>query len=78
MNKKIKHIVLLLIGLIILNLLNQSFYKRFDLTQDQRYTLSETTNTILSNVHNRLYITVYLEGSFPSEFKRLQVETRQF
>ena len=78
MNKKIKHIVLLLIGLIILNLLNQSFYKRFDLTQDQRYTLSETTNTILSNVHNRLYITVYLEGSFPSEFKRLQVETRQY
>ena len=78
MNKKIKNIVLLVIGLVVLNFLNQSFYKRFDLTQDQRYTLSETTNTILSNVNNRLYITVYLEGSFPSEFKRLQVETRQY
>ncbi len=78
MNKNIKNIVFLIVGLILLNFINQSFYKRFDLTQDQRYTLSETTNTILSKVNNRLYITVYLEGDFPSEFKRLQVETRQY
>ena len=78
MNKKLKNITFLIVGLFVLNFINQSFYKRFDLTQDKRYTLSETTNTILSKVDKRLYITVYLEGDFPSEFKRLQVETRQY
>ena len=43
MNKKIKNIVFLVIGLFVLNYVNQSFYKRFDLTEDQRYTLSNTT-----------------------------------
>jgi ABC-2 type transport system permease protein len=78
MNKKLKNTIFLIVGLLVLNLINQSFYKRFDLTQDKRYTLSETTDIILSKVHKRLYITVFLEGDFPSEFKRLQVETRQY
>ncbi|TXD53018.1 MULTISPECIES: gliding motility-associated ABC transporter substrate-binding protein GldG [unclassified Polaribacter] len=78
MNKNIKNIVWLIIGLVVLNFINQSFYKRFDLTADKRFTLSETTNKILSNVDEPLFITVYLEGDFPSEFKRLQVETRQY
>ena len=78
MNKKLKNSLFLIIGLIAINVINQSFYKRFDLTQDQRYTLSETTKTILSKVDKPLFITVYLEGDFPSEFKRLQVETLQY
>lgn len=78
MNKKIKNIVFLVISLFVLNYINQSFYKRFDLTEDQRYTLSNTTTSILAKVNKPLFITVYLEGDFPSEFKRLQVETRQY
>jgi ABC-2 type transport system permease protein len=78
MNKKIKNSAILIIGLIALNFINQSFYQRFDLTEDQRYTLSETTKIIISKVDNPLFITVYLEGDFPSEFKRLQAETRQY
>jgi gliding-associated putative ABC transporter substrate-binding component GldG len=78
MNKNIKTIGLLLIGLFVLNIINQSFYKRFDLTADKRYTLSKTTKSILSTLKKPLFITVYLEGDFPSEFKRLQVETQQY
>jgi ABC-2 type transport system permease protein len=78
MNKKIKNSTILIISLIALNFINQSFYQRFDLTADKRYTLSETTNTIISKVDENLFITVYLEGDFPSEFKRLQAETRQY
>ena len=78
MNKKVKNIMLLVIGLFVLNYINQSFYKRFDLTEDQRYTLSNTTTSILAKINKPLFITVYLEGDFPSEFKRLQVETRQY
>ena len=78
MNKQIKNIVFLIIGLIVIHFISESFYKRFDLTADQRYTLSETTKDIVANINNTLFITVYLEGDFPSEFKRLQVETRQY
>jgi ABC-2 type transport system permease protein len=78
MNKKLKNSLFLIISLIAINVTNQSFYQRFDLTEDQRYTLSKTTKTILSKVDKPLFITVYLEGDFPSEFKRLQVETLQY
>jgi gliding-associated putative ABC transporter substrate-binding component GldG len=78
MNKKIKKSMYLILGIIVLNTVNQSFYKRFDLTADKRYTLSKTTNTIISKINQPLFITVYLVGNFPSEFKRLQAETRQF
>ena len=78
MNKKIQNTCILLIALVLLNVLNQSFYKRFDLTKDQRYTLSETTKTIVQQIAQALVIKVYLEGDFPSEFKRLQIETLQY
>lgn len=78
MTKKLKNIILLAIAIIALNLVNQHFYKRFDLTSDQRYTLSNTTKSILSTIKKPLFVTVYLEGDFPTEFKRLQVETKQF
>ncbi|WP_298883414.1 gliding motility-associated ABC transporter substrate-binding protein GldG [uncultured Polaribacter sp.] len=78
MSKKIKNIAISLILLIVLNFINQYFYKRFDLTADKRYTLSETTKNIVSSIDKNLFISVYLEGDFPSEFKRLQAETRQY
>ncbi len=70
-------IIALLVALILINTVLGRFYKRFDLTEDQRYTLSETTETILDQLDERVTVTVYLEGEFPSEFKRLQTETAQ-
>lgn len=78
MNKKAKQIGFLVILLLLINFVNQSIYERFDLTQDKRYTLSETTTSILEKVNKPLFITVYLEGDFPSEFQRLQLETKQY
>lgn len=79
MNKRrIRDLVLVLFGLFILNSTIQSNYLRIDLTKDGRYTLSEATNSILNEVKGQLIIRVYLEGEFPSEFQRLQIETRQY
>ena len=79
MNKSrhIKSLAVLIAGLILLNFASTSLYKRFDLTQDKRYTLSKTSTNILNNVEQNLFIDVYLEGDFPAEFKRLQFETQQ-
>ena len=78
MHKKIKHILLAFIILLLLNSIGQQFYKRFDLTHDQRYTLSKVTSSLSDKINERLLINVYLKGDFPSEFQRLQIETRQF
>ncbi|CAL2088494.1 gliding motility-associated ABC transporter substrate-binding protein GldG [Tenacibaculum sp. 190524A02b] len=78
MTKKIKQIVLVFVGLVIINYVGNNIYKRFDLTKDKRYTLSKVSNHLIDKIDNTLFINVYLEGSFPSEFKRLQIETRQF
>tara|TARA_R110000850_G_scaffold18580_3_gene56816 strand:- start:16531 stop:18219 length:1689 start_codon:yes stop_codon:yes gene_type:complete len=63
--------------LLVINIFGNYFFKRFDLTKDKRYTLSETTLGIIESVDSPLYIDVFLEGKFPPEFKRLQNETRQ-
>ena len=78
MSKKTKEILLLIAILIILNSIGHSFYKRFDLTSDQRYTLSETTKILVNQIDTPLFIEVYLEGEFDAGFKRLQVETAQY
>ena len=65
-------------GLILFNLLAQSVYKRFDLTSDKRFTLSEATNNIINKAESPVIIDVFLEGDdFPSEMRKLQTEVRQ-
>ncbi len=71
----------ILIGFVFLLVLNGAasvFYLKFDLTSDKRYTLSATTTNILDQLQKDVFVTVYLEGDFPLEFKRLQSETAQF
>lgn len=68
---------ILIAVLIGINVLGSHFYERFDLTQDHRYTLSEAAIHTLDSVDSPLYIKVFLEGEFPSEFRRLKTETQQ-
>ncbi len=77
--KKTSHIlqtVLLCAGLLLINYLSTLAHKRFDLTQDARYTLSKPTKQLLDKIESPLIIDVFLEGDFPAEFKKLQKETR--
>lgn len=63
--------------LVVLNFAGNFFFKRFDLTADKRYTLSQTSLDIIKEAKKPLYIDVFLEGNFPGEFKKLQTETQQ-
>jgi gliding-associated putative ABC transporter substrate-binding component GldG len=77
MKNNIKKTLYIFLGILAINIVSSFFFFRIDLTQDKRYTLSETTLEILKNTKEPLYIDVFLEGNFPPEFKRLQAETRQ-
>lgn len=75
--KHIVSIAVLILGLFLLNLLGSYFYKRFDLTQDKRFTLSTEAKEIIDPINSPVIVDVFLKGEFPSEFRRLQSETNQ-
>lgn len=73
----IKALSITIVVLIVVNIIGNYIFKRFDLTHDQRYTLSETSLGIIKNAGEPLIVDVYLDGQFPGEFKKLQTETQQ-
>ncbi|RAR49082.1 gliding motility-associated ABC transporter substrate-binding protein GldG [Flavobacterium lacus] len=75
--KNILPFLLLFAVIVVINIVGNFYFKRFDLTQDKRYTLSESTIKLIENIEEPVFIDVFLEGNFPPEFKRLQNETRQ-
>ena len=61
-----------LIAIVFINIIASLVYVQFDMTDDQRYTLSNGTKTFLSDTSrfsNRISIKIYLEGNLPSEIK---------
>ena len=75
--KHIIPLVFLIGGLLLLNIVGSLFYKRFDLTQDKRFTLSEEAKEIVAPIDSPIIVDVFLKGRFPPEFRRLQNETEQ-
>jgi gliding-associated putative ABC transporter substrate-binding component GldG len=75
--KNVLPFLLLFAVIIVFNIVGNFYFKRFDLTQDKRYTLSESTIKLIENIEEPVFIDVFLEGNFPPEFKRLQNETKQ-
>ncbi|GAA5039158.1 gliding motility-associated ABC transporter substrate-binding protein GldG [Marivirga lumbricoides] len=50
---------------------------RWDLTEENRYTMSEATQSLLQNLEEPLYVEVYLAGDINAEFSRLQTAIKQ-
>ena len=71
-----KTVLITLAILLLVNIIGNQFYHRFDLTKDKRFTLSEVSLNIVKQVQNPLSIKIYLQGDLPAEFKRLQSETQ--
>lgn len=63
--------------IVIINVIGNFVFKRFDLTAEKRYTISETSKEILRNLDDYVYFKVYLEGDFPAGFKQLRRETKE-
>jgi ABC-2 type transport system permease protein len=68
-------LVFTIIGL--LNFISSFVFKRFDLTEEKRYTLSPLTKDMLSHLDDVVYFKVYLEGTFPADYVHLRNETRE-
>ncbi|MBQ8222722.1 MAG: gliding motility-associated ABC transporter substrate-binding protein GldG [Bacteroidales bacterium] len=63
--------------IVLVNIIGDFIYTRFDLTSEKRYTLSDTSKEILKNLDDYVYFKIYLEGEFPAGFKKLRKETKE-
>jgi gliding-associated putative ABC transporter substrate-binding component GldG len=63
-----------LLLVILVNILFSLIDFRIDLTEDKRHSISEETKQIITTLDDAIFIKVYLDGDFPSEFKHLQSE----
>lgn len=61
---------------VLINIIAQFIYKRFDLTTEKRYSLTDATKKMLKSQKNDIYVKVYLEGDLQSGFLRLKNATK--
>lgn len=61
----------IIVALVLVNLLASFFHARIDLTEEKRFTLSQSTKQMVSELEEPVYIDVFLEGDFPAGFKKL-------
>lgn len=85
-NRKIQSILQVLLALLAVLLINilansrlgeQRLYGQIDLTEEQRFTLTNATEDMLEGLEEVVFVRVLLEGEFPAGFKRLQSATRE-
>lgn len=76
--QNIFELLLLLVLVALLNVVGSFVFHRFDLTQEKRYTLAESTKDILRDLDDIVYVKVYLDGdNLPAGFRRLRRATKE-
>ncbi|MBO6515255.1 MAG: gliding motility-associated ABC transporter substrate-binding protein GldG [Bacteroidia bacterium] len=74
--KSLWQFVILVAVIVLLNIGADIVYKRFDLTREKRYTLSQATKELVGKLDETVYVQVFLDGEFPQEYRRLKNATR--
>ncbi|SOD95012.1 gliding motility-associated ABC transporter substrate-binding protein GldG [Spirosoma fluviale] len=69
--------LLLIAALIGINVLSAFVFFRVDLTQEKRFTLSDATQMLLTDLPDDIHVDVYLTGDLPPGFKRLENAVRE-
>ena len=72
LTNKIFEILLVLLILILINVVASYFYNHIDLTEDSRFTISESTKDLVREVDDNLLIQVLMDGQLAAGFKRLK------
>jgi len=63
--------------LVLINWLAATWHASIDFTNEKRFTLSNSTKSVLRNLDSTVDITVLLSGDIKSEFKKLSNSTRE-
>jgi ABC-2 type transport system permease protein len=64
--------------LLFVNLIGNRYFKRIDLTEDERFSVSEATVSMLDSLDGGVLVTVYFAGEMPTKYQYLQDGIRTF
>ncbi len=73
----IGYVALLTVMLLLINVLANQWNGHIDLTEDKRFSLTQPSKDLLTELNEPIYIKILLEGEFPAGFKRLQNSTQE-
>ncbi len=76
-SKDIWQLVLLFVVVLLVNVVSFSWFFRWDMTSEKRYTLADKTKTFLEELDGTIYVKVYLEGDLNVGFKKLSQATKE-
>jgi len=80
LNKKRRDLINLMLTvliIILLNFISSFFFKRFDLTEEKRYTISEQTRDMLKKLDDAVYFKIYLDGKLNADNNHLRNAARE-
>ncbi len=78
MKSTVLRIVIWVFVLVCVNIISSRFFVQWDLTSDQRFTLTEQSEKLLQGVDDVIFIQIFLDGEeFPAGFRRLRREVAQ-
>ncbi len=69
------NLLLLLVGVIVINFFSASYFHRWDLTEEKRYSISDAAISLARSIPEEIEFEIYLAGDLPSGMKRLQQST---
>jgi len=72
---KVRNLIIVLAGLVLANVLVQLHVFRWDLTNDQLYSLSDASKNLLKQTDEPIQVTMLLNGDLSAGFKRLRKAT---
>ncbi len=71
------YIATVVLVVLAVNIAGARYFTRLDLTVEKRYTLTDATKRMLSELDDIVYFRVYLDGDLPAEFRMLRNDTRE-
>lgn len=75
-NQTLIRLLVLIAIIVFVNLIGDSFFARFDLTKEKRYSLSDLSVQTARWLDYPMLVTVYLEGDFPPNIRNYQEAIR--
>lgn len=70
-------LLLLLLILVVINVLSSMLFTRIDMTQEKRYSLSNSSKELAKNLDDIVFFRFYLDGDLPPGFNRLKNSARE-
>jgi ABC-2 type transport system permease protein len=70
--ERLLQLLIVLTTLALINILAARTFIRIDLTEDQRFSITPATKSMLAELEDIIYVEIYLDGDLPAGFKRMR------